>query len=45
MAPDAISDDVEMVSSVARMAVAANITVAMVAMDEDDAGTESAWRS
>lgn len=45
MAPDAMSDDVETVRSVATMAVAANITVAMVAIDEDDAGTESASRS
>jgi hypothetical protein len=42
MLPDAMSDDVETVRSVATAAVAANTTVAMIAIDDDDAGTESA---
>jgi hypothetical protein len=44
MLPDAMSDDVETVRSVATATVAANTTVTMVAIDDDDAGTESAYR-
>jgi hypothetical protein len=44
MEPDAMSDDVETVRSVATATVAANTTVTMVAIDDDDAGTESAYR-
>jgi hypothetical protein len=42
MTPDASSDDVETVSSVANAAVAVKITVVTIAIDDDDAGTESA---
>jgi hypothetical protein len=40
MTPDASSDDVETVSSVANAAVAVKITVVTIAIDDDDAGTE-----
>lgn len=38
MAPEAMSDDVARVSSVATMTVATNVTVTMVAMIDEDSG-------
>jgi len=42
IAPEARSDDVETVRSVATTAVATKMIVVMPAIDDDDAGTESA---